>query len=261
MEKVEKLALSLGKDSTTIALKSKEKGINYKEYIFADTLYEFPELYEYLKIIEKDLGQKITILKPSYTIEEWMKKKVTRGKHKGEFRGFPLKFFPCAFMRDTKMIPIDKQAKECILSIGYASDETKRVQKKKNLRYPLIEWNMSENQCAKFLNSKSKLNPLYTNFNRLGCYFCPKQDDSALYVVWKLYPKFWKHMKELNQLNIKLGCNFIPYGDKHLGLEYLEKQFKKGWIPKKKPKYECFECKGVSKAFKDELTLNDFCQF
>lgn len=261
----QKLALSFGKDSTTIALNSKKMGLIFDEYIFADTLYEFPELYDYIKVIENELNIKVKILKPKKTIEEWMKHKITRGNNKGKYRGFPLKYFPCSYMRDTKVIPINKEKKNSILSIGYAYDELNRVQKDKTLRYPLIEWKLTEKDCVDFLNKKSKLNPLYTNFNRLGCYFCPKQNDMALYVIWKQYPKLWDHMKKLNKLNIKLVSNIIPYGSepkytKDKGIEFLENEFKKGYIPKKKPKYECFECKGVSKAFKKELNLNDFCQ-
>jgi 3'-phosphoadenosine 5'-phosphosulfate sulfotransferase (PAPS reductase)/FAD synthetase len=225
---IDKLALSYGKDSSTILIKNKEeKLIDYKEYIFADTGYEFPELYEYGKFLEKEFNIKVTHLLPKLTIEQFMKTKITRGDRKGQYRGFPLKFFPCAFMRETKIKPIDQQKKICRLSIGYASDEINRVQKKENLRYPLIEWGFSESMCVKYLNSKSKMNPLYKNFNRLGCYFCPKQSDSALYVVWKLYPKFWNHMKELNKLNIELGCGVIPFGNEHKGIEYLEEQFNK----------------------------------
>lgn len=258
--KKQTLALSLGKDSTTIALLSKEKGIIYDEFVFADTGAEFPELYEYLKVIEKDLNKPITILKPKLTIEEFMQKIVSRGKFKGKPRGFPQRLSPCGFMRDTKVVPLEKISKGKIISIGYASDETSRVQKSKNYRYPLIEWNFSENMCAKYLNLKSKLNPLYTNFNRLGCYFCPHQNTSSLYVVWKLYPKFWEHMKKINKLNKDLGCGEIPYGDKWEGIERLETQFKAGLIPKKRPIYDCFQCKGVSKAFKKELTIKDFCK-
>ena len=255
------LALSLGKDSTTIALLGAERGIHYDEYVFADTGAEFPELYDYIKVIEKELKKPIIILKPKCTIEEFMQTKVIRGKFKGKPRGFPQRLFPCGFMRDTKVVPLQKLSKGGIVSIGYASDEINRVQKDKTLRYPLIEWNFTEETCAKYLNSKSKLNPLYTNFNRLGCYFCPNQNSSSLYVIWKQYPKLWNHIKKLNQLNKDLGCGSIPYGDDLKDIEIIANEFNNGFIPKKRPKYECFECKGVSKAFKKEISLTDFCKY
>lgn len=257
------IAFSGGKDSTAMLLRMLEKKEQIDHIVFADTGFEFPELYEYIKRIEKLINRKITIVKPKTHFNEWMTGLVTRGENKGKVRGFPLRLYPCYWMREAKWKPIEeleKQFPDHNICIGIAADEQNRVQKKSNVRYPLIEWGWSEAVCVKYLNSKKVLNPLYTNFDRIGCYHCPKQNLMSLYGVWKNYPKLFERIKGFSQLQRDLKGEHIKFTSKELSIFEIESLFKNGIVPNETPKYECFECKGVNLAYNKKVNLKDFCQ-
>jgi len=98
------VAFSGGKDSTAMLLRMIELDYQIDEIVFADTTFEFPELYEYIKRVETYIGRKITILEPDKDLfKKWMYGKVTRGANKGKVRGYPLKAFPCWWTRESKV--------------------------------------------------------------------------------------------------------------------------------------------------------------
>lgn len=250
------IAFSGGKDSTAMLLRMIELNEQIDDIFFADTGFEFPELYEYIQKIEDMIGRKITILTPEKDFRTFMLEKMRRGNNIGMTRGFPQAFFPCWWMREAKFNQIQKFTKGKISCVGIAADELKRVQKVENTRYPLIEWGWSEADCVNYLNNKKLLNPLYTNYNRIGCYHCPKQGEMSLYSTWKNNPELIEEFKKWNQLQREHKGEDILLPDGTLPMQ-LEK-FENGYKPKKRPKYECFECKGVSKVFTDQCKLGDF---
>lgn len=273
---------------------------------FADTCFEFEELYNYLNEIQKFIQErfkgwenfKIEILDGLKVedFDKWRLGKSTRGASKGKIRGMPLRRFPCYWTRESKVKQLHKIQKkysdEDNVFIGIALDEKKRYSKAKNkngmikdgnLRYPLVEWGFTEQDCVDYLRKiKAPSNPLYANFNRLGCWMCPKQSEMSLYVLWKKYPDYWEKIKKLESeqpyeyKNIYDECDC--YGsdesciychgegrilirsiktDKKMKVfeEYIEtyeEKFKKGILPKQKPKYDCWNgCEGVKKAFQE----------
>ena len=253
------VAFSGGKDSTAMLLRMIELGERIDGVFFADTGEEWSMLIDYIKSIEKLTGVPIEIIKPTVSLWDWMDHIVTRGDNKGKYRGFPLAFTPCAFMRDVKFTPQQLKTKDGVVCIGYAYDEMERGKEAKLkglIRCPLQEWGWTESKCVDYLNSKGLLNPLYTNFNRLGCIACPKQNMASLYVIWKQHPIEWERIRDFNNKQNKLKGQDILFVDGPFG--WIEKKFKKGWKPKKRPKYACVDCKGVSKLWTDQLCLNDF---
>lgn len=247
------VAFSGGKDSTAMLLRLLELGEQIDGIYFVDTGFEFPELYQYIKKIEQYIGREITILKPKKSFESWFYGKITRGKYKGKIRGFPMYINPCYWTREAKIKPLQELSKKAsVFYVGIAYDEQERMSKKhKNIEYPLIKWGWKEHDCINYLNKKGLFNPLYVNFNRLGCYFCPKQSQASLFVLWKNYPDLWEKMKFWEKENLKVCGRYLK--EKPL-IEY-EKMFKKGKLPKNKAKYVCWNgCEGVKYAFKDQQT-------
>lgn len=245
------ISFSGGKDSTAMLLRMIELGMPIDEIVFADTNFEFPELYEYIKKIENHIGREIKILKPNKNFWNFAGEQVTRGKNKGKIRGMPLRAFPCWWTREAKVLPLQKLRKQedVLFYVGIAYDEKERMSKvDENIRYPLIDWKWTEQDCMDYLNQKGLFNPLYVNFNRLGCFHCPKQSESSLYVVWKNYPDLWVKMKTYEKWNLNQTGNLVY----NRSLIELEKLFEKGKIPKTKPKYNCWNgCESVKKAFKE----------
>jgi len=242
------VSFSGGKDSTAMLLRLLELGEEIDDIIFADTGFEFSDLYDYIKRVEKYIGRKVTFLKSETSFEEWFTGKLTKGKHEGDVRGFPQVLTPCYWMREAKIKPLAKFQRDAdIIYIGIAYDEKERMQKDTGkIRYPLVEWRWTEQDCINYLNKKKMFNPLYVNFNRLGCWLCPKQGEKSLYVVWKLYPDLWKRLEELEKRNLSLtGRNIFlrPLCD-------IKKDFVMGKVPKKLPKYDCWNgCEGVKRAY------------
>lgn len=245
------VSFSGGKDSTAMLLRMLELDYKIDEIVFADTLFEFPELYEYIKRVEKYIGRKITILKPDPNLfKEWFYGKVTRGDNKDKIRGFPLRAFPCWWTRESKIKPLSKFQKDIDkVYIGIAFDEQKRMSKVDDkLYYPLVDWKWTEQDCIDYLNKKNMFNPLYVNFDRLGCWHCPKQGGKSLYVLWKNYPKLWREFLWWDKETYNKTGHWI----KEKPLSEIQKEFESGKIPKKLPKYECWNgCESVKKAFQD----------
>lgn len=253
MNKEVVVCFSGGKDSTAMLLRMIELGEKIDHIIFSDTEAEYPELYEYLDRIEKVIGRKITRLKSKKPLKEWMYGKLTRGKAEGQTRGFPYILGACYWMREAKLYPINRflKGKDYVRCIGIAKDESHRVQKDTNYKYPLIEWSWSEQDCVDYLNKQKLLNPLYINFKRLGCYFCPKQGDYAKWLTWKFYPDLWKKIRELDKENVRI-CGRNIFAKK---IEEYEDDWNKGIIPKEPKKYECFECKGITMVATGQMKL------
>lgn len=250
-----------GKDSTAMLLGLLELGIQIDKIIFADTLFEFPELYIYLDRIEKHIGRKIIRLTPEKGLfEKWYYGKVTRGKSEGVVRGYPLTLFPCWWTREAKVLPLQRAYKDADkVFIGIAYDEKHRMSTvDDNLFYPLVDWKWTEQDCINYLNEKDLFNPLYVNFNRLGCWLCPKQGENSLFVLWKLYPELWKKFEWWDRENYKIKGQYI-FG---IALKEIRERFEAGHEPQKMPKYLCWNgCEGVKHAFRQkQQNLGMFCE-
>ena len=201
------VSFSGGKDSTAMLLMMIEKGIEVHEIIFCDTTVEFPEMYEHIKKVEEYIKIPITILRKDndyeYMMFEYEKK---RGKNKGQ-KGYdwagPLSRWCTSYFKQgvIKKYLKEKYGKEDITEfIGIAVDETERLEKNKNfknLRYPLAEWGITEQQVLEYCYSKGfDWGGLYEKFNRVSCLCCPLQGLKELRVLYKEFPHLWKILKE-----------------------------------------------------------------
>jgi len=194
------LNISGGKNSTAMLLRLIELGCRPSQIVFADTLMEFPETYAYLDKIERVINQKIIRLTPQNTFINYFFGKVSKGKLKGEIRGFPYVITPCWYQREAKNKPLDRFSKDCdVVYIGYAKGEENRMMKDNRFRYPLIEWGWTEQDCKTYLLQKNLLNPLYEKFGRTGCWCCPKQKNADLLVLKKDYPALWNILLQLEE--------------------------------------------------------------
>ena len=195
------VSFSGGKESTAMLLRMLELKMQVDEIMFCDFGLEYPEVYNYVKKIEKFIGRKITIIKPKKSWDDLFFQKMTKGKYKGETKGFPwVVTRGCWASRDLKLRPMQKfQKKEDIIYLGINVNEKRRIQTEKgkceNLRYPLVDWNWDAQDCIDYLKKKNLFPPLYNKFKRLGCWLCPKQSLKALQILFEDYPDLWKKLK------------------------------------------------------------------
>ena len=198
-------SVSGGKDSAAMLCRAYELGIEIDEVVFADTLAEFPEIYQYLRTLEKHTGYKITRLRPHRNWEDWFYGTPKQGQHKG-IRGWPPELLPgCYVRRDAKVGPLAKHiGTGNTVALGFAVDERKRSQSKayrcadNDYKFPLIEWGWTEKDCIRYLEQIGIPHPLADIFERTGCWFCPKQSVSSLISLYQHYPDLWKRLKVLD---------------------------------------------------------------
>lgn len=195
-----------GKDSTAMILLILEKGLPLDEVIYAK-VPEFGEIENFIKIFKEFIeskGIKFTILESDKTFEQMFYTKRKSGKFKGTIVGWPLT--RCCWVHDRmKSIPLNRYLKkigEHIQYIGYAYDEERRYKKyldDHTKSFPLVDYKITELDTIKYLKSKGWYNPRYWWFERMGCYFCPKQKLSSLEMVYRQYPSLWKKMLKLDR--------------------------------------------------------------
>lgn len=191
-----------GKESTAMLIHMIELKMQIDDIMFCDNGLEYPEVYEYIKKVEKYIERKITIIHPKKTWDDIFYSKVCKGRFKGRIHGFPYCCVPgCWASRDLKVRPMEhSRPKDALIYLGINYDEKDRIQYEKghceNLRYPLVEWRWSAQKCLDYLKEKDLFPPLYNKFERTGCWLCPKQRMGSLKILYRDYPDLWKKLKK-----------------------------------------------------------------
>lgn len=191
------LSFSGGSNSVALLLKLIETGNRPDIILHADTGMLFPEEYEFMKRVEDYVGQKITHIKPDMSWEEYFYRRKTKGKYIGTINGFPGVSFGCGFSRVAKMNPLDRVNKDYdIVYVGFHCNETNRIMKSPKFRYPLIEMNLSGEDCKRICIEHNLLNPVYEmGIGRAGnCYCCPYKNKKSLQIIKLNYPDLWEKM-------------------------------------------------------------------
>lgn len=199
-----------GKDSTAMVLRMLELKMPVDMLLFANTFWEFPEMYafqEHFKAYMKKNYPKIPVVtcQTTTTWDTWFHGEVTRGKMKGNKRGWPLAYFPCWWQREAKVKPLEKVCKGNHRYIGYAADEKQRLagvamsDPDNGYHSPLGKWGWSEKDCLDYMESKGVAEQIHRDFNRTGCFLCPKQPVQSLEVMCEKYPDQWAQLIEMDK--------------------------------------------------------------
>ena len=85
--------------------------------------------------------------------------------------------------------------------VGIAVDEQNRIawEIKEGNKMPLVDFNITEAQAFEICKKYNVLSPAYEDFNRLGCWFCHKQNNKALSKVIEMYPDIYSKIEELDK--------------------------------------------------------------
>jgi len=268
------VCFSGGKDSTAMLLRMLELDdpIRYPitRIVFADTGFEFPQLYDYLDRVQAYLdehyperGLVIERVAPIGTWDEWFYGNATRGQFEGKPRGAPLKLYPCWWTRQAKLYPLDKIMDAGDITyqyMGIAIDEPKRLQSGvPQVRFPLAEWEWTEADCMAFLDHHGIALELYTVFNRLGCYHCPKQSFRSWYSLWLHFPELYEKAEWWDNESYNIAGHGFTLRDRgETGLAELRVKFKQGYIPKGRMGMECRSCDAITFVNTGVLGFEDF---
>lgn len=183
-----------------------EHGMSIDEIVFQDTGYEFPEMYEHLDAVERYIGLPITRLKADRGFEYWLAHHVkTKGKHKGK-QGYGWPDFRnrwCTDRLKQKVMRGYIQPGD-IEYHGIAYDEQHRCDKNRgrDIRYPLVEWEMTEADCLKYCYERGfHWGGLYEQRRRVSCFLCPLQSIGELRMIYHNNPALWAEMERLDALS------------------------------------------------------------
>lgn len=199
------VSFSGGKDSTAMLLKMIKNNIKIDEIIFCDTGMEFQEMYDHIEKVQEMIQIPITVLKSEKSFEYWMFEHIkTKGKNKGQ-KGYSWPDFRNRWCTQAlKKQVVSKYLKqyknvEVIEYHGIALDEKERANKnkEKKVKYPLIEWKMTEKDCLEYCYSKGlDWGGLYRKLGRVSCWCCPLKSLKELEVIYNEYPNYWQKLKE-----------------------------------------------------------------
>lgn len=175
-----------------------ERGERIDEIVTFDTGWEFPEMYEHLGKLERQVGVKFTRLHPRVPFEYMMfDRPKERGKRKGE-RGYgwatPLARWCTAQKNNAINSHVGKEAVQCV---GIAYDEQHRLGQK---RYPLVEWEVTEADALAYcLERGFDWGGLYERKKRVSCWCCPLQSLDDLRVLRERHPRLWAELRLMDE--------------------------------------------------------------
>ena len=200
------VSFSGGKDSTAMLFMMLEKGIHIDRVICVDTTKEFPEMYRHIEKVQAMIEPlKIEIIKIDFDYF-FADKEIMRGPNKGKF-GYGWTGARGRWCTKLKVDAINKITKKIIDAVefvGIAYDEVERTEKKyikeKNVRLPLVEWQITGKQALDYCYSKGlDWDGLYEKMNRVSCWYCPLSRIGSLRTLYNDFQDLWRKLEEMDK--------------------------------------------------------------
>lgn len=206
------LSLSYGKDSLACLGAIEKLGLPLTRIVHAevwatDTIpADLPPMVEFKKkadaIIKERWGIEVEhvwatsvdgVKKDKVTYEDVFYHELTRGKHLGAIKGFPMTLGQ--WCQKLKLNAIQNICSDDDFQyLGIAADEPLRIAKhkdRKNIVMPLVIAGWHEQFCRNWCEENDLLSPIYTESTRGGCWFCHNQSIGQLRLLRKNYPEYW----------------------------------------------------------------------
>ncbi len=231
------ISVSGGKDSTALLLLMLEKDMPIDCVLYADTGMEFPEMEAHIAKLDDLLFRKrgihITTLRHPYGFEWLMfdapmqqKRAIDRRIAMGQSLtgyGWPgMKVRWCTGQLKTHLMSKEvnrlKKAKNALHHIDIAADEAQRCKDDPHIRYPLVEWGITEARALQICYSWGfDWGGLYEIYHRASCWCCPLQRIDELRKLRRHHSELWARLRDMDDRARAM------YGPGPLG------QFKKDW--------------------------------
>jgi len=207
------VSFSGGKDSTGMLLKMLDEKMPIDEVIFIDSSVEFPQLYSHIKKVDdylfKDRGLRIKTIRAPHTYEYYLGEHVKKNGQVGY--GHPdFKNQWCTQLLKKSVIKryFNEHYKglKIIEYHGIAYDEIERSKKNKEkvVRYPLIEFKMTEKDALEYSYAKGfDFGGLYKDFVRVSCFCCPMKRIGELRILHDKYPELWERIRKMDKKSFR----------------------------------------------------------
>jgi len=209
------ISLSGGKDSTAMLLVMIEKKEQVDEIIWFDTGWEWPQMYDHIKKLEKKIKKHIWKLHSKAPFNYWMfQKPIYKDRNKNTLQyygyGWPsMQRRWCAALKIDVLTYFQRMYVDPICCVGIAADEAAKAktkeQQEKNpkingtLRYPLIEYDITEKQALQYCYDHGfDWGGLYEDFRRVSCFCCPLQKIDDLRLIKNKYPEIWQKILQMD---------------------------------------------------------------
>jgi len=215
------VSFSGGKDSTAMLLLMIEKNISIDKVVFFDTGWEFPQMYDHIKLVEKKTGFKIDKITPRLPFDYLMTEKETNNKTYGKRPGFGWPTMLRRWCTAEKRGALNKwkrQFKDATFYIGIAADEDRPLID--DNKYPLVENNITEDLALKMCYDNGyDFGGLYNHFKRVSCWCCPLGGKRRAKILWEYYPELWKEIKDIQSIKLIEGHENFIEGKQYNDLE------------------------------------------
>ena len=184
------ISFSGGKDSTALLLMMLERKENIHSVMYFDTERDFPEIELHIEKLKRDLpGVHFQ------TIRHWagfdfLDKRYGKAHGSGGWCTAAKRDCCNKYVRLMR-----KDNPDIIECIGFSFDEKKRAEKmhkKWPVRFPLIEWGITEKDALEYCFSKGyDFNGIYDWMpsKRVSCYNCPKQSKADWIAIKEHHPE------------------------------------------------------------------------
>lgn len=206
---------------------------------------DYPFIHDVIDYMEsecKRAGIQFVRIKPRKTWEELYYSKYKSGK----IFGFPtrtVRWCNSRYKMDARR-QLDDWMKSIgfyvICYIGYCADEesrfSKRVNKQKVERYPLVENGIMEYEIWEWAKTQPIFNNYYKVNKRCGCMYCPFASRINYAYLYKYYPEHFQYMIEkmretemIREKELNRPFSVISSNPKY-NADYLEKIIKTKWL-------------------------------
>lgn len=210
---------SFGKDSLATLYLMKEHGIKVDKIVFCDIWFndkingELPEHHKWIEEymiprLEKDFGKDVFVKVRHDCFENRFMKVKQKGPWSGTLLGWS--GIRCRWCNDwLKRVPIRNYLKtlggeQVVQYVGIAYDEVKRIPYalSQGQKLPMVDYKMTEAQAMEYCRKLGILSPAYKHRTRLGCWFCPLQDNKDIKWLYNNHPELWKELVRLDELSL-----------------------------------------------------------
>lgn len=191
-----------GLNSTALLIECVKRGIYVNKIVFSDTGGEKPHTYDYIHYFSDWL------VSQGFPAIEWTKKGgIQETLEENCYRMNSLPSIAYGFKTCSSKFKIEPQDRELnnwdlaraqwkaggkvLKFIGYDADEPHRVKnyddKKFDVRYPLIDWDMGRNECLESIKSVGLNSP-----GKSSCFFCPSSKPAEILELKEQYPDLFQ---------------------------------------------------------------------